>query len=219
MKRIVCFGDSNTWGYEPASGQRFAENVRWTGVLASILGPDFRIIEEGLNARTTAFDDPVEGLHKNGRAYLLPCLESHAPLDLVIIMLGTNDLKQRFRLPASDIAEAAGSLVKMAHQSQAGPDGQAPAVLLVSPIAVAAEITSAEISGIRLGQKFGADSRTRSLMFPVWFAEIAQLQGCAFFDAASVASASPLDAIHLDAQGHQALGQALAQEVKRILGE
>lgn len=134
-------------GYEPASGQRFAENVRWTGVLASMLGPDFRIIEEGLNARTTAFDDPVEGLHKNGRAYLLPCLESHAPLDLVIIMLGTNDLKQRFRLPASDIAEAAGSLVK------------------------------------------------------------------------SVASASPLDAIHLDARGHQALGQALAQEVKRILGE
>ncbi|MDD2459339.1 MAG: hypothetical protein PHQ83_12620, partial [Eubacteriales bacterium] len=72
---------------------------------------------------------------------------------------------------------------------------------------------------IRLGQKFGADSRTRSLMFPVWFAEIAQLHGCAFFDAASVASASPLDAIHLDTQGHRALGQALAQEVKRILGE
>lgn len=219
MKRIVCFGDSNTWGYEPASGQRFAENVRWTGVLASSLGTGYRVIEEGLNGRTTAFDDPVEGLHKNGRAYLLPCLESQAPIDLLILMLGTNDLKQRYGLPVGDIAEAAGSLIKIIRQSEAGPCDLAPAVLLVAPIAVSAEIASAELAAGRLGQMFGADSRSRSLQFSSCYAEIARQQGCAYFDAATVACASPLDAIHLDAQGHQALGQALAREVERILEE
>ena len=98
MTRILCYGDSNTWGYDPASGERFAADIRWTGVLRKVLASDrFEVIEEGLNGRTTVWDDPIEG-QKNGRQYLIPCLESHRPLDLVVILLGTNDLKKRFSL-------------------------------------------------------------------------------------------------------------------------
>ena len=126
MKTVMCYGDSNTWGYNPATQQRYPRDERWTGVLQELLGADYRVIEEGLNGRTTVWDDPIEG-YKNGREYLIPCLESQKPLDLVIIMLGTNDLKLRFSLPAYDIAEGAGVLVEIAQKSQAGPDeGAAP---------------------------------------------------------------------------------------------
>ncbi|MGB5733865.1 MAG: GDSL-type esterase/lipase family protein [Thiohalocapsa sp.] len=101
MKSFLCYGDSNAWEMAPmatvTSATRYLPNERWPSVLRDKLGPDFSVIAEGLNGRTTVFDDPIDGAHKNGRTYLLPCLESHAPLDLVIIMLGTNDLKSRFR--------------------------------------------------------------------------------------------------------------------------
>ena len=96
MKTILCFGDSNTWGYNPENRQRFGPEERWSGILRNSLGEDYRAIEEGLNGRTTLWDDPIEGF-KNGLDYLMPCLESHKPFDLITIMLGTNDLKCRFR--------------------------------------------------------------------------------------------------------------------------
>ena len=100
MKHVLVYGDSNSWGFEPGSGKRYGEEVRWTGVLAENLGSDTRVIEEGLNGRTTVFDDPLEP-GRNGKTYLGPCLQSHHPLDLVILMLGTNDLKHRSGLKAS----------------------------------------------------------------------------------------------------------------------
>ena len=107
MKTILCFGDSNTWGYNPENRQRFGPEERWTGILRNSLGEDYRVIEEGLNGRTTLWDDPIEGF-KNGLDYLMPCLESHRPFDLITIMLGTNDLKCRFSVSAFDIAESVG---------------------------------------------------------------------------------------------------------------
>lgn len=100
MKNILCYGDSNTWGYDAETKNRFPPDVRWTGILKRTLGEGYHVIEEGLNGRTTVWDDPIEG-YKNGREYLIPCLESHRPLDLVIIMLGTNNLKKRFSLTFS----------------------------------------------------------------------------------------------------------------------
>ena len=99
--QVLCYGDSNTWGYIPVTGGRYAPTVRWTGVMAEQLGPQFSAIEEGQSGRTTVWDDPLEG-DKNGLRYLPACLESHMPLDLVILMLGTNDLKARFSLTALD---------------------------------------------------------------------------------------------------------------------
>ena len=110
MKTVLCFGDSNTWGYDPATKNRFPRDVRWAGILAGLLSPDYQVIEEGLNGRTTVWNDPIEG-YKNGRDYLIPCLETHRPIDLVILMLGTNDLKMRFSVSAFDIANSAGVLV------------------------------------------------------------------------------------------------------------
>src|SRR6185503_2144360 len=132
MKTILCYGDSNTWGYEPATKERYSRAERWTGILQRELGAEYYVVEEGLNGRTTVWDDPIEG-YKNGKEQLIPCLTSHKPIDLVTIMLGTNDLKQRFSLSAYDIAEGAGVLVNIVQKSDCGPQEGAPKVLLMAP--------------------------------------------------------------------------------------
>ena len=106
-RRILCFGDSNTHGTNPV-GPRYGEDERWPMLLQAMLGEDYRVLEEGFGGRTIAFDDPVEGGYKSAMDYLPPCLMSHDPLDLVIVMLGTNDTKQRFAMSAPAIAQALG---------------------------------------------------------------------------------------------------------------
>ena len=107
MKNVLCYGDSNTHGYDGVTGGRFPWGVRWTSLVQEALKEEqVRIIEEGQNGRTTVWDDPIEGM-KSGLKYLIPCLESHSPLDVVVLMLGTNDIKQRFSLSASDVAAGA----------------------------------------------------------------------------------------------------------------
>src|SRR3990170_7186772 len=122
MRAVLCYGDSNTFGtatVERPDG-RYAPDERWPGVLKAALGPDWLVIEEGLGGRTTVSDDPVEGVDKNGRTYLYPCLMSHRPLDVVVVMLGTNDLKARFNASAWYIAESVGALVKIVKTAGAG---------------------------------------------------------------------------------------------------
>ena len=211
MKTVLCYGDSNTWGYDPATGRRFPCDVRWPGVLAGRLGAAFRVIEEGLGGRTTVWDDPIEG-DKNGKAYLAPCLASHAPLDAVVLMLGSNDLKARFALGAFDIAEGAGALVSLIRRSECGRDGGAPRVLLVSPI----EIGDMSVSPFR--RMFGGEAaaRTSRELAPL-YREVAFRHGCEFLDAAAVAQPSPRDALHLDEIGHRRLGAAIADKVLDML--
>ena len=209
MKTVLCYGDSNTWGYEPASGDRFPEDVRWPGVLARELGSAFRVIEEGLNARTTVRDDPVEE-YKNGKDYLRPCLESHKPLDLVIVALGVNDLKARFSASASDVADGAGVLVAIAQRSGAGPRGGPPAVLLVTPPPVGKLTELAEMFA-------GAEEKSRGLGRQ--YRRVADKHGCELLDAGDLVRSSDLDGIHLEAGEHRKLGEAVATRVKEILGE
>ena len=163
MKTILCFGDSNTWGYNPENRQRFGPDERWTGILRNSLGEDYRVIEEGLNGRTTLWDDPIEGF-KNGLDYLMPCLESHKPFDLITIMLGTNDLKCRFSVSAFDIAESVGVLVRQVQQSQAGPQENAPIPLLIAPppLAKLNEFEEMFKGGSKKSQLFGNYYRKKS---------------------------------------------------------
>lgn len=207
MKTIVCYGDSNTWGWDPATESRFPRDVRWPGVLRAALGPDYEVIEEALNGRTTVWDDPIEE-HKNGKTYLMPCLQSHKPIDLVILMLGTNDLKQRFSLSAFDIAAGAERLVRIIQTSQAGPDEGAPQILLISPARVHA--TRSDWGGMFEG------AQAKSAELAAYFKRVSEEFGTAFLDAAPLIAPSPVDGLHLDAEGHRTLGEAVVQAVRAI---
>jgi lysophospholipase L1-like esterase len=195
---------SNTWGSDPETGERFPEGVRWPGVLRMKLGGDYRVIEEGLLGRTTVWNDPIEGDHKNGRTYLRPCLESHSPVDLATLMLGTNDLKTRFGSSASDIAQGAASLAEMVLRSGCGPGGGAPEVVLISPPPVATLTDMAQMFE-------GAQEKSRQ--FPEHYGRFAEQYGCEFLDASAVIASSDVDGIHLDAGEHRKLGEAVAARV------
>lgn len=213
MKTILCYGDSNTWGYNARDESRFPLSMRWTGVAQAALGNGYRLIEEGCNGRTTVWDDPLE-MHKNGRIYLSPCLESHRPLDLVLIMLGTNDLKARFNLLPMDIALGAAELVKLAQSYGCGPGGAAPRVLLVSPIRVGDFIEETESVDYFGGREVAEKSQKLAPLY----ARMAERCACHYVDAAQFAQPCRLDAVHLDEDGHRALGLALAQVMRQILG-
>ncbi len=208
MKRILCYGDSNTWGHDPVSRDRHPRDTRWPGALRGALGSEYEIIEEGLGGRTTVWDDPIEG-YKNGQTYLIPCLESHRPLDLVIIMLGTNDLKKRFSLSAWDIAEGARVLVKVVQNSGAGFNYQAPRLLLMAPPPTVILTDFADMFE-------GAGEK--SLKFAAQYQRVAQEMNCAYLDAGSIIVSSPLDGIHFEASEHVKLGKAVAAQARVILG-
>ena len=215
MKRILCYGDSNTWGYDPATQTRFDDRTRWTRVLATSLGAGYEIIEEGLNGRTTVWDEPIESelaSDKNGRKYLGPCLETHAPLDGVILMLGTNDLKRRFGLPASDIALGVQALAGVVQRSRSGRGNVAPPLLLMAPPPLA-QMTE----GMRLAEMFeGGEAKSRR--FGALYAQVAAATGSGFFDTSTVIVSSPIDGIHFEAAEHRKLGEALAVRVRAWLG-
>jgi lysophospholipase L1-like esterase len=208
MKTVLCYGDSNTWGYNPSTGARYAPDERWPGVMRAALGEGYTVIEEGLNGRTTVWDDPIEP-GRNGKPYFLPCLLTHHPLDLVIILLGTNDLKHRFGLSAYDIARGAAVLVELAQASDAGPEDGPPEVLLVAPPPVA-RLTNFSLEFV------GAEEKSRALGRE--YRLLAEELRCAFLDAGSVVISSDRDGIHLDLDQQAALGRALAAKVAALLG-
>jgi lysophospholipase L1-like esterase len=208
MAVIVAFGDSNTWGYNPAAGGRFAPDVRWTGVMRRELGDRHSVIEEGLNGRTTVFDDPIEP-DRRGAAYLPPCLRSHAPLDLVVIALGCNDMKARFGLTPADIAAGAERLILMARAEPAGPGGAPPKVILVAPPPIAKLTGFAEMFE-------GAGEKSRRLA--ARYREVAERQSVGFVDAGQFIACSDLDGIHFEADSHAVLGHAMAEAVRIMLG-
>ncbi len=212
MKTILAYGDSNTWGAVPlrdlAVVERYPAAKRWTGVAEARLGGRYRLIAEGLNGRTTCLDDPVEGKHRNGETYLLPCLLSHMPVDLVVIMLGTNDLKARFSLPASDIVAGMGRLIRLVGQSGAGPKWGAPEVLLVCP---------APLATLSLLTEMFEGGAAKSKRLAPLAAAMAEKLGAHFLDAGSVIRSSEVDGIHLDEDAQGALGEAIATRIAGIL--
>jgi lysophospholipase L1-like esterase len=208
-KVIVCYGDSNTWGADPSGAGRFAPDVRWTGVLQNELGSGYKVIEEGLNGRTTNIEDTIEE-DRNGRKQLPPTIESHRPFDLMIIMLGTNDLKARNNRSAADIAQSASKLADLARRSAAGPDGSNPKVLLMAPPATIQ-------CGGGLDLLF-AGSVEKSKLFPEQYAFYANAVGVEFLDAGSIIVSSKIDGIHFDPDQHTKLGKAVAAEARRTIG-
>jgi lysophospholipase L1-like esterase len=175
--------------------------------MQAALGSEWVVVEEGLPGRTTVHADPIEGAHKNGLAHLKAALESHRPIDVLIIMLGTNDLKMRFSLPPVDIARGVRVLCETALGCAVGPNAGAPKLLVIAPVPIAEAGCLAEMYG-------GGAEKSRRLA-PLYRAEAERL-GATFFDAGSVARTSPVDGIHLEADQHRRIGEAVADAVRSL---
>lgn len=172
--------------------------------MADALGPEWDVIPEGHPGRTAVFDDPVEGAHKNALRSLQAILESHRPLDMVIVMLGTNDLKARFNTSAFDVTMGVERVAKEISRSECGPNGDAPEVLIVAPISV-------REAGVFSETFYGAAAKSAEL--PGFLLKAAQRQGARFVDANDFAAVDSVDGIHLDANAHAAIGQELARVI------
>jgi len=211
MPVLLAFGDSNTHGTLPMGGRgdlgRLAPAERWPGVCAAALGPDWTVIEEGLPGRTSQFDDPVMGAHMNGRTGLRIALDCHRPLDVLVIMLGTNDLKTRFQPDVARVAAGLAGLVDMALSDDTQLRHGGLRVLLVCPPPVR------EVGALR-GEFLGAEEAVGGLADRL--ERLASGRGCGFLDAGAVIEVSEVDGIHFGAEAHGALGQAIGEAVQRL---
>ena len=207
VKNVLCYGDSNTWGYNPGTGERHQYEDRWTTVAGKVLGSGYRLIPEGLNGRTTVLEDTIEPW-RNGLTYLHPCLVSHKPLDGVVIMLGTNDTKVRFAVPASDIARGMRQLVRAVQTSETGPGKGEPRVGIVAPAHVGEETA--------FGEMF-AGAHERSLALAEEYRIVAEELDVPFLDAAAHVECPFPDGIHLDAEGQRTLGEVLGRWIREEL--
>ena len=216
-KHIVCFGDSNTHGAckDPSDsadhGSRFNENERWTCLLQKKLGEEYLVLEEGLSGQNCAFEDPIhEGM--SGVAHISPILMSHEPVDLLIIMLGTNDTKAYFSATPVNIAGAMERLVRKA-QSTLCWGNHAPRILIICPPHILDGLYDDE-AGLKMGP--GCPEKSRALA--EYYRRVADLTGCAFMDAEGIGEFNKIDCMHLTANGHRRLAEALAEKVTEILG-
>lgn len=209
-KRIVCFGDSNTWGYDSRTLERFNEKIRWPKLLQNLLGDKFEIIEEGLRGRTSASDDPItEGL--NGLEYIHPCLMSHAPVDLVIIMLGTNDTKQRFNLTSHNIAQAIARLAQKAENIQAGHANALTKVLVVIPPPIKEGYLNST-----LGPTMGVDCDLKSKDLAKHLKGFLKLQKTEYIDTQNYIEMNNIDFMHLDKDNHKKLAELIFEKLSEI---
>lgn len=209
-KNILCFGDSNTWGANPNTQLRWDYDERWTGLLAKELGNDYLVIEDGLSGRTSVFEDPITP-NRAGIKDIDLSLEIHSPLDLVIIMLGTNDTKTYFSASSEIIAMGVGKVAERAVNHVYYPSFRRPKILLVSPILI--EKGSHELSGCL---SFDDTSHLKSLDFASLLKKEAERLGIYFFDASTVSKAG-VDALHMDYSSHLSLSKALKKEIIKIL--
>lgn len=209
--KVLCFGDSNTWGQKPDKSDRYTPDVRWPGRLQQLLGDSHYIVEEGLGSRTTDLEYAKKP-GRNGKSYLQPCLESHSPLDIVIIMLGTNDLKIEFDRSSREIADALAGLVDLTRTTAKNPDGNPPHIILISPIVI--NDTAPRFAEFYTGY-YDEQSATKSKELGEIIAEVAETNDCHFIDAASVAKAGE-DGIHFNEPSHPALAEVIAQEIRKI---
>lgn len=207
-RTVLLFGDSNTHGTKPmpdlAGAGRFDREERWAGRLAKLL-PDWEVITEGHPGRTAVHDDPVEGEHRNGLRVLPALLESHKPIDVVVVMLGTNDLKPRFSVNAGDIGHSLERVVRVIRASDCGPGGKAPEVLLVAPPPIL------EVGCLK---EMFAGGAAKSQRLAAEVEAAAKRVGVPFLDAGQVVKVSPIDGIHYDAEANPALAEAFAAAIR-----
>lgn len=213
MKTIVCFGDSNTHGYNAENFGRFSKNVRWTGVLQDIIGEQYDVKEEGLSGRTCVFDDPLfEGL--NGYRAIAPVLLTHEPVDLLIIMLGTNDTKERFSSNATNIAKGLERLVAKAKDRVDAWQNGISNILIIAPPPIEDGYKEGDC-----GEEMGKGCVEKSVKLASVYEVVASRLGCHYLDAGSIdgIEMSNKDFMHLTADSHRKLAEELAKRLNQYL--
>ncbi|MDR0599804.1 MAG: SGNH/GDSL hydrolase family protein [Treponema sp.] len=210
MKNILCYGDSNTFGWDPEESRRPDRDQRWPGVLEKELGADYHVIEEGLPGRTTVFYDPVMNLI-SGLDYLYPCLYSHQPLDMIIIMLGTNDLKYLFNAAPFDVFQGLERVVKTALYFESDLSDARPQLFLVSPARIIAP--KAQFTDMFRG------AEEKSLGLAAQVKALALKYGALYLNAADIVEPSPADGIHFNIASHRILGKRVAEAARDYFGK
>jgi lysophospholipase L1-like esterase len=219
-KRVMVFGDSNSWGLAPVETvipvTRYPKDVRWVGVMANQLGSTYEVVNESLSGRTAASDDPsfgISGAGMNGLQYISAALASHAPLDLVVIMLGTNDIKPAFTKSPLDISLDIMRIVSEVRKSTGiATNYRPPKVLIVSPPPLGKVV---DIDWWR--KAFPDESVKKSRELGTVLGKVSAAAGVPFFDAARVGVMDGVDGVHMTVATHKALGIAVASEVKKTL--
>lgn len=211
MRRILCYGDSNTFGWDPVTKERLAGSIRWTGRLRRLLGDGYEVAEEGLGGRTAANHDPIQP-GRNGLEMIRFCLETHTPLELVIVMLGTNDLKKAYHMAPSEIARGMEEIVKVIQSPLIWNGKGETEILLVSPVWIRENIEETEFGDMFGGKK----AHTCSKELAKEYRKVAENYRCHFLDGAEAAEASMEDGIHMDAQNHEKLAGAIYDKVCSI---
>ncbi|MGI6500700.1 MAG: GDSL-type esterase/lipase family protein [Anaerostipes sp.] len=206
MVNILCFGDSNTYGYIPDGSGRYDENTRWTGRLEKILGDRFNVLEEGLCGRTTVFQDELRP-GRCGSEFISIAVESHNPLDLLVLMLGTNDCKTRYGASVRTIGKGLEEVIKTAKYY--GSDGMK--ILIISPIHLGNGVGEEGFDS-----EFDKHSEETAKKLSKEYEKIARKYECGFFDAATVAKPSEIDREHMDAQNHKIFARALSRKIKQL---
>lgn len=213
MKTIICYGDSNTWGFSPETQTRYSREIRWTAQLQKSLGNDYYVIEEGLNGRTTCYDDPIFP-QRNGVKGIFSCMETNYPADLVIIMLGTNDSKKHLNATAFASAKGVEMIAKIITQGEYGINGMPPEMLIVAPISIGNTITE-----VWTGSEFDKRSVVMIDQLRDELRKMAKLNGYHFMDAGLIAEPDSLDSIHLNTYNHTLFAQAVKNKVLQILSK
>ncbi len=214
MKNILCYGDSNTYGLNPewvhGNFGRHDINTRWPGRLQNQLGSEYHIIEEGLCGRNTCFEDPTSP-YRNGLPYFQPCIETHAPLDLIIIMLGTNDCKDILNASPAEIAMGLARLIKIAKDPALYLGAPVPKILVAVPVPIDEGATKLPMGMISMKQV----EKSRALA--AQYKNTAKMNGCEYIDLGEYAKTTTYEGIHLNVEAHAAVANALEKKIREIL--
>lgn len=211
-KRVVCFGDSNTWGYIPVTMERYDETIRWPGILQAKLGDEYTVVEEGLTGRTTIYDDPFDP-YLNGLKFMPAVLRTAAPIDLLVFMLGTNDFQSH--IPAGNPIATARGVQMMLEEAMKLPldrPGGKMKILLISPI----EISEARLT-FKENDVTDQQSIDNSRKLGKHMKIVAEQLGVEFIDAAQFVKPSDVDGVHLDEKGHAQMAELVYEKVKQML--
>lgn len=204
---IMCFGDSNTYGVNPDTGARYPRKKRWTGILQELLGSGYYVIEEGIGGRTTVWEDPLAD-NRCGIQALPMLLDSHSPLDLVIVMLGGNDWKHRFGALPEDGAAGVEKLIKLIRSHVYGVGCTAPEILIAAPAPIGEHLEKSPYTG------FGMEAVKYSRILPELLEKTAGKYGCMYLNAGEIVYSDERDQMHLSEEAHQRLAEKFAEIIQ-----